>query len=122
MLDPLLRPFIDAVDGGKMPAAILTKFSPIEEQLATLDFHSPVYHLVGHKPSATHFLFEWFLHSSGQACARIYGRVWAGAQPPKEKRVGRGARRRARRAVQRTPGTGRQPLGSRTRRRASTAN
>lgn len=76
-----LTPFEVPVE--QVSAEVLDRFKPMAEELAGLGFHSPVYHSIYDRVQETRIYWASFVHSSGQAWARIHHRIWTQPQPPR---------------------------------------
>ena len=76
-----LTPF--EVPADQIPVEIHERFKPLTEELAALGFQSPVYHAIHDRFHQTKIYWASFLHSSGQAWARIHHRIWTLPHPPR---------------------------------------
>ncbi len=69
----------------ELPLEVQARFQPLTTQLAALEFHSPVYHVIADPGTGTKIFWASFLHVSGNCFARIHNRTWSKA--PKASRA-----------------------------------
>ena len=74
-----MQPF--AVDA--LPAEVQGLFAPAAQELETLGFREPVYHMVIDSLHSSRTYWATYRHESGQALARIHYRVWSLTTPPR---------------------------------------
>lgn len=76
-----LKPF--EVTEAEFPQEVRAKFQPIEAELASLGFQSPVFHILEDSFHFTKIYWTTYSHSSGRAMAQIHHRVWSYTRPHK---------------------------------------
>lgn len=65
-----------------LPAEVQARFHPVWEELASLGFHSPIFHAIDSAATFTRYYDACFCHQSGQTCAMIRHRIWTKPHPP----------------------------------------
>ena len=70
---------------AELPLEVQSRFQPLTTQLAALEFHSPVYHVIEDPGTGTKIFWATLLHASGNYFARIHNRTWSKA--PKASRA-----------------------------------
>ena len=78
-----LEPF--RVDPAQIPADVLAKFRPLEDELRNCGFVDPVYHWISDPFSATRICLATFRHQSGTTFAKIHYRHWSQTKPARER-------------------------------------
>src|SRR5205085_749180 len=81
-------PAVDAVapfevEESQLPGEVLERFEPLTQELIELGFDRPIYHAIHHPILFTRTYWATFLHSTGQAVARIHHRIWSSPQVSK---------------------------------------
>jgi Zn-dependent protease len=78
-----LEPFEVEEDG--LPPEVREAFKPLQEELAHLGFHSPIYHAIRIEFVETSIYWATFCHRTGRAMARIHNRIWTQPTKPRNR-------------------------------------
>lgn len=70
------------VEESALPAEVREQMQPLAQDLATLGFHSPIYHAIDYPRHTVRLYWATYVHRSGQAWGRIHCRVAYGVTPP----------------------------------------
>jgi Zn-dependent protease len=78
-----LLPF--ELPAGDVPGIVVQRFAPMLQQLKTLGFHSPIWHVIEDDLYTVRTYLATLQGDTGRVWARVHHRVWSGVTPPRTK-------------------------------------
>src|SRR6476646_8474158 len=70
---------------GDVPGIVVQRFAPLLQQLKTLGFHSPIWHVIEDDLHTVRTYLATLQGDTGRVWARVHHKVWNGVTPPRTK-------------------------------------